>query len=85
MLMTAGVIETGDWLGEGGYGEFFMAFVYAGMLLAGSYYLVSIAAKYLSPEKVKQHQKPRQTTSSEKEARVYHPLFNRNKNHFKVL
>ena len=79
--MSAGVIETGGWLGEGGYGEFFMAFVYAGMILAGSFYLVTIAAKYLSREKIKQHQKPR----AEKQTRIYHPLFNRNKNHLKVL
>ncbi len=81
LIMSAGVIETGGWLGEGVYGEFFMAFVYAGMILAGSFYLVTIAEKYLSREKVKHHQKP----PAEKQTRVYHPLFNRNKNHFKVL
>ena len=85
MLMSAVLIEIAGWLGVGSYGIFFMAFVYAGVLLAGSFYLVTIAEKYLSPKKMREHKKPRQTASSEKEKQVYHPLFNRNKNHFKVL
>ncbi len=77
--MSAGLIETNGWLNQDGYGEFLMAFVYAGMLLAGAFFLVSAADKYFKPEKVIHSQKPPQKPNANNRTHKYQPLFKNTK------
>ncbi len=79
MLLSAGLIEANGWLDQDGYGEFVMAFVYAGMLLAGAFYFVSAADKYLNPKKIIYSQKQPQKPNANNQTRKYQPLYKKTK------
>lgn len=77
MLMSAGLIETNGWYGHSGYGQFVMAFFYAGMLLAGAFFIVSTAEKYARRQKVRSYRMSLRENNSGKPARHYQPLYQR--------
>lgn len=79
MAATAVLIESNALLGQGDLGRFMMAFVYAGFLLAGAFYIVSAAEKYILRQKVRTHRMSLRETNSRKSGRQYQPLYNRMK------
>lgn len=77
IIMTAGLIELKSFIGDDDYGEFVIAFVYAGILLAGAFYLVSVIDKFLHPKKINHYRKPQRKVISTNQNRQYHPLYKR--------
>ncbi len=74
MLLSAGLIETGGWLDQDSYGEFVMAFVYAGFILAGAFFIISKMDKFAHPKQIK-HGKKLRNMNSGKSKRHFQPHF----------
>ncbi len=76
-LMVSGVlIESNALLGHGDSERFLMAFVYAGFLLAGAFYFVSAAEKYIIRKKIGNYRKSARAANSRKTARRFQPFYN---------
>ena len=77
ILMSAGLIETNGFYGHSGYGQFVMAFVYAAILLAGAFFIVSAVEKYVRRQKIRSYRKSLRERNLSKPTRHYQPLYQR--------
>ena len=77
ILMSAGLIEANGFYSRSGYGQLVMAFVYAGVLLAGAFFIVSTAVEYARRSKIRSHRKSLRERNLSKPTRHYQPLYQR--------
>ncbi len=79
LAVSALLIVSNALLGGDGLGRIAIAFAYAGFLLAGAFYFVSAAEKYILRQKVRSYRMSLRETNSRKSGRQYQPLYNRMK------
>lgn len=76
LIISAALIESNALLGHGDSGRFLMAFVYAGFLLAGAFFIVSAAEKYIICQKIRNYRRFARAANSRKSARRFQPFYN---------
>jgi hypothetical protein len=76
LAASALLIESNALLGRAGFGNFVMAFVHAGFLLAGALYIVSAAEKYILRQKIGNYRKSARAAKSRKSLRQIQPVYN---------
>lgn len=75
LAASAVLIESNALLGRDGLGNFVMAFVHAGFLLAGAFYIVSAAEKYITRQKISNYRKFSRSAKLREPARQIQPVY----------